>query len=103
WQGLVLPLLTFFLDCLVRKFFKTRKIHIVEMKPLTNGVTRVYFKKPKNFEFYLGDYLRLHIREFSGLQWHPLTISAAPEASTIGVHVRNNGDWSGALHNLSRN
>ncbi len=103
YQWLALPLVLFFLDCLVRQFRKTRRINIVEMKPLANGVTRVYFKKPKRFDFYPGDYLKLHIPEISRLQWHPFTISAAPEATTIGVHVRNSGDWTGALHNLSRN
>jgi len=103
WQWLAFPLLLFFIDCLVRTFRKTRRVTITEMTPLANGVTRVYFKKPKNFDFYPGDYLRMNIREISRFQWHPFTISAAPEAATIGVHVRNNGDWTGALHNFSRN
>lgn len=103
WQWLTVPLLLYAADCGVRMWRKTRSIRIVEIKPLAEGVTRVYFAKPKNFEFYPGDYLRLWIKDISGFQWHPFTISAAPEASTIGVHVRNNGDWTGALHNFSRN
>ena len=59
-------------------------------------------QKPKRLRFYPGDYLRLQIPAISRWEWHPFTISAAPETSRIAVHVRSNGDWSGALHNHSR-
>jgi predicted ferric reductase/Ca2+-binding EF-hand superfamily protein len=103
WQWLALPVVLYAIDCGVRLWHKTRSVRIVEIKALADGVTRVYFAKPKGFDFYPGDYLRLCINDISGHQWHPFTISAAPEASVLGVHVRNNGDWTGALHNLSRN
>lgn len=102
WMWLAPSLLVYTVDAAVRVWRKNHRIEIIEMKPLANGVTRLRFKKPKNFDFHPGDYLRLHVPQLSRLQWHPFTISAAPEASTIGVHVRNNGDWTGALHNLSR-
>jgi len=35
-------------------------------------------------------------------QWHPFTLSAAPQANYFDLHIRNNGNWSGALHNLAR-
>ncbi len=95
------PLIFFFFESLVRAFHKTSTIDSVRLTPLANGVTKVTLKKPKGFAFYPGDYLRLQMPDLSKHQWHPFTISAAPEAEELSVYVRNNGDWTGALHNLS--
>lgn len=102
WMWLAAPALVFLADALVRWGFKTRRVTIVELKPLSDGVTWVRFKRPKGFHFQPGDYLHLNVPALSPSQWHPFTISAAPEAEELGVHVRINGDWTGALHNLSR-
>jgi predicted ferric reductase/Ca2+-binding EF-hand superfamily protein len=102
WMWLVAPLAVFLLDCLARALFQTRHLRITSLTPLADGVTSVVMEKPKRMRFYPGDYLRLQVPGISRWEWHPFTISAAPETSRIAVHVRNNGDWSGALHNLSR-
>lgn len=102
WAWLTPPAALFLADALVRWALKTRPVTILEMKALSNGVTWVRFKKPKGFVFQPGDYLYLNVPAVSSRQWHPFTISAAPEASELAVHVRINGDWTGALHNLSR-
>jgi predicted ferric reductase/Ca2+-binding EF-hand superfamily protein len=102
WMWLFLPALFYFLDALYRYIFKTRSVKVLAMQVLSDGVTLVRFAKPAYFSFYPGDYLRLRIPAISSLEWHPFTISASPEADHFDVHVRNSGDWSGALHNLSR-
>jgi predicted ferric reductase len=102
WAWMTFPALLFLADALVRWGWKTRKVTILEMKPLANGVTWVRFRKPKGFRFQPGDHLHLNLPAVSLSQWHPFTISAAPESSELAVHVRVNGDWTGALHNLSR-
>ena len=102
WMWLPLPAALFALDGLFRYFFRTRRVKVLAMQALSDGVTLVRFAKPKRFGFYPGDYLRLCLPAISRWQWHPFTISASPEADHFDVHVRNSGDWSGALHNLSR-
>lgn len=102
WMWLPLPAAVFALDSLFRYFFRTRRVKVLAMQALSDGVTLVRFAKPKHFSFYPGDYLRLCMPAISRWQWHPFTISASPEAGYFDVHVRNSGDWSGALHNLSR-
>ena len=102
WMWFVLPCALFALDALVRVLFQTRRLKVASITALAEGVTSVVLVKPKRMRFHPGDYLRLQIPAISRWEWHPFTISAAPETSRIAVHVRNNGDWSGALHNLSR-
>ncbi|WP_105103425.1 ferric reductase-like transmembrane domain-containing protein [Microbulbifer pacificus] len=102
WAWLAVPAGLFFLDALYRAFIKTRRVEVLSVRPLADGVTAVRFAKPRDFRFFPGDYLRLRVPAISRWEWHPFTISAAPEAGYFDVHIRNNGDWSGALHNLSR-
>jgi predicted ferric reductase/Ca2+-binding EF-hand superfamily protein len=102
WIWFAAPFALFLVDCLARALFQTRRLKVASLTPLADGVTSVLLEKPKRMRFYPGDYLRLQMPAISRWEWHPFTISAAPETSRIAVHVRNNGDWSGALHNLSR-
>jgi predicted ferric reductase/Ca2+-binding EF-hand superfamily protein len=102
WLWLMLPATLYALDALYRYLFRTRNVKVLAMHPLSDGVTLVRFAKPRHFRFYPGDYLRLRMPGVSRWQWHPFTISASPEADYFDVHVRNSGDWSGALHNLAR-
>lgn len=44
-----------------------------------------------------GQYLFLCCPEISPLQWHPFTLTSAPEEDYISVHVRLVGDWTTQL------
>jgi predicted ferric reductase/Ca2+-binding EF-hand superfamily protein len=102
WMWLPLPAVLYALDWIFRSIFRTRRVKVLAIRALSDGVTLVRFAKPARFSFYPGDYLYLCVPAISRWQWHPFTISASPEADYFEVHVRNSGDWSGALHNLSR-
>lgn len=101
WIWLTPVMLLFALDGLYRIFSKYRRVEITELRSLSDRVTQVRFKRGTIFPFYPGDYVKIRIPAISFLQWHPFTLSAAPQSSRLDVHVRNNGDWSGALHNLA--
>jgi predicted ferric reductase/Ca2+-binding EF-hand superfamily protein len=101
WKWLAPALAIFGLDALYRIFFKYRKVEITELRSLSDRVTQVRFKRGTIFPFYPGDYVKIRIPAIAWMQWHPFTLSAAPQSSRLDVHVRNNGDWSGALHNLA--
>lgn len=101
WIWLSPVLLLFALDASYRMFFKYRRVEITELRALSDRVTQVRFKRGTLFAFKPGDYIKIRIPSVSRLQWHPFTLSAAPQSQRLDVHVRNNGDWSGALHNLA--
>jgi NADPH oxidase len=44
-----------------------------------------------------GQWLFLNCPEVSKFQWHPFTISSAPEDPFISVHIRQVGDFTRAL------
>jgi hypothetical protein len=46
---------------------------------LPSNVTHIVCRKPPNFNFHPGDYVYLNIPAIASYEWHPFTISSAPE------------------------
>ncbi len=56
--------------------------------------------KKNTFVYQPGVYLFLNVPYLSSQEWHPFTITSAPEQDFVSVHVRIVGDWTGALKKL---
>ena len=69
----------------------------VAAQALRSGVTRLDLKRPPGFTFSPGDYVYLRVPSVAKHEWHPFTISSAPEREALTVHARVLGNWSGAL------
>ena len=46
---------------------------------LPSRVIQLIVKRPLNFDFHPGDYVYVQISTITPYEWHPLTISSAPE------------------------
>jgi NADPH oxidase len=44
-----------------------------------------------------GQYIFINFPEISQFQWHPFTLTSAPEDGYISVHIRLVGDWTKAV------
>jgi NADPH oxidase 5 len=64
---------------------------------LRSGVTRLDIERPPGFEFSAADYVFVRIPEVARHEWHPFTISSAPENPVLTLHVRTLGNWTTAL------
>ncbi len=73
---------------------------ITSCAALRSGVTRIELARPPGFVHEPGDYVFLRIPEIAGHEWHPFTLSSAPEANALVVHVRNLGNWTRSLRRL---
>jgi respiratory burst oxidase len=62
----------------------------------------LYIKKPRSFGNRLkpGMYLFLNVPVLSRFEWHPFTISSAPDDELLSLHIQRAGDWTNALHHL---
>ena len=69
---------------------------------LRSGVTRLELEPPAGFDFAPGDYVFLRIPAIARHEWHPFTISSAPESDTLTFHVRSLGNWTAALRRHRR-
>ena len=56
----------------------------------------------KKFKYVAGQYLRLLCPELGAKEWHPFTITSAPEQNIFSVHIRarRGMDWTSKLNAL---
>jgi NADPH oxidase len=50
-----------------------------------------------SFKYVAGQWLFIQSPELSRFQWHPFTITSAPEDSYVSIHIRQVGDFTRAL------
>jgi len=62
-------------------------------------VLELQFRKSA-FHYRPGQYLFLNCPYISEHEWHPFTISSAPEEEIVSVHIRIVGDWTTDLWNF---
>ena len=66
---------------------------------LPSRVTHLIIKRPAGFNFSPGDWVFIKIPEVARFEWHPFTISSAPEVhDTFHVHIRGVGEWTNRLY-----
>jgi len=73
--------------------------YIKEVNLLSSQVTHLVITRPKGFKFQSGDYIFVKIPKIARNEWHPFTISSAPELKDeLWLHVRSLGNWTGRLN-----
>ncbi|NXL93308.1 NOX5 oxidase, partial [Alectura lathami] len=78
-------------------------LRIVEVNLLPSKVTHLVIQRPRFFRYEPGDYVYLNVPAIAAYEWHPFTISSAPEQrDTIWLHVRSLGQWTNRLYEFFR-
>lgn len=109
WKWFILPFLFILIEMTVRFIKVNSKYHgsgmyIKDVVLLPSNVTQLIINRPKNMRFKSGDYLYINIPEIARYEWHPFTISSAPELKDeIWLHVRSLGNWTKRLHEFFSN
>ncbi|KAJ2716212.1 hypothetical protein H4R19_000777 [Coemansia spiralis] len=62
-------------------------------------VLEVQYHKPLRFKSLAGQYAFLNCPAVSTEQWHPFTLTSAPEEDYVSMHIRVTGDWTRAFAN----
>ncbi|XP_059495176.1 NADPH oxidase 5 [Stegostoma tigrinum] len=76
---------------------------VVEVNLLPSKVTHLVIKRSPFFHYKPGDYVYFNIPAIAKYEWHPFTISSAPEQQdTIWLHVRSLGQWTNQLYEYFR-
>lgn len=66
---------------------------------LPSKVTHLVIKRPAHFQFRPGDYVFVNIPAIALYEWHPFTISSAPELEDyVWLHIRAVGEWTNRLY-----
>ncbi|XP_052785817.1 NADPH oxidase 5-like isoform X2 [Mya arenaria] len=103
WKWFIAPGVLFILEKISRskliKFARYGDIFIEEVNLLPSGVTHLVISRPSNFRYKPGDYIFIQIPCIAKYEWHPFTISSAPEMEgSIWLHVRSAGHWTNKLY-----
>jgi len=106
WMWATVPLLGYLAERILRIEQRLEKVE-VETEVLPSRVTKLRFAAPRSWQHRAGDYLFIKIPELARGEWHPFTISSAPERigrdrGQITLHVRSLGNWTRALYELAR-
>ncbi|XP_075287422.1 NADPH oxidase 5 [Opisthocomus hoazin] len=74
-------------------------LRIVEANLLPSKVTHLVIERPQSFRYKPGDYVYLNVPAIATYEWHPFTISSAPEQQeTLWLHIRSLGQWTNKLY-----
>lgn len=103
WYYLIGPLIMFIIEKIMGSRLMRKAqygdIHITEVGLLPSGVCHLVLTRPDNFRYRPGDYIFLQIPVIANFEWHPFTISSAPELKgQIWLHVRTAGHWTKQLY-----
>ncbi|WVW83996.1 hypothetical protein I302_106021 [Kwoniella bestiolae CBS 10118] len=91
WAGIL-----YFGERVYRVIRSRRKTDISKVLLHPSGVMEIRFLKP-SFKYKAGQWLFLNVPDISRFQWHPFTISSAPEDPYVSVHIRQVGDFTLSL------
>lgn len=104
WKWFLLPGLLLVVELLTRacRYFSSYgKTTVMKAVVLPSKVTHVVLKRPPDFDYNPGDYVYLNIPSLARCEWHPFTISSAPEKDgVIWLHIRSYGEWTNHLYQL---
>ncbi len=103
WGWSSVSIAAFLVEQVVRRRRSKRETHVVNAQVLPSNVLALDIARPFNFSFRASDYLYLRCPSVADYEWHPFTISSAPEREdSLSLHIRAVGGWTGSLYSQFR-
>ncbi|KAG6862383.1 hypothetical protein C0995_011823 [Termitomyces sp. Mi166 len=96
WRFIIWPGIIYFGERVYREYRGRRATRLSKVLVHPSGAMELRIIKP-SFKYTAGQWLFVQIPEISRFQWHPFTITSAPEDPYVSVHIRQVGDWTRAL------
>jgi len=93
------PAAFFLIDRLITIGRLKVELPVIEAELLPSNVTKVVFKKPDDFDYKAGQWIRLACLALSPNEYHPFTMTSAPNEKYLMCHIRSVGPWTSAFRN----
>ncbi|MCG5062123.1 MAG: ferric reductase-like transmembrane domain-containing protein [Limnoraphis sp. WC205] len=101
WKWASVPIIGYAVEQVLRWVKTKEPTHILNASLLPSKVLGLTIERPPSMNYQPGDYLFLKCPSLSNFEWHPFTISSAPEQpDVLSVHIRAVGSWTGRLYQL---
>ncbi|KAF7228416.1 NADPH oxidase 1 isoform X1 [Nothobranchius furzeri] len=96
WMWVLGPMIIYAAERLLRliRYVQNVQYRKIVMRP--SKVLELQLVK-KGFKMEVGQYIFLNCPAISQLEWHPFTMTSAPEEDFFSVHIRSAGDWTDKL------
>jgi dual oxidase len=94
------PACLFAVDKLVSASRNRVEVGVVKAEILPSQVTGLYFKRPANFDYKSGQWVRIACLKLSSEEYHPFTLSSAPHEELLSLHIRSVGPWTNNLRKV---
>ncbi|CDQ91353.1 unnamed protein product [Oncorhynchus mykiss] len=97
WKWVVGPMILYVCERLVRFYRSQQKVVITKVVMHPSKTLELQMKR-KGFRMEVGQYVFMQCPCVSQLEWHPFTLTSAPEEDHFSVHIRIVGDWTQGLY-----
>ncbi|CAH1756817.1 12553_t:CDS:1 [Entrophospora sp. SA101] len=91
WGGII-----YFFERVLREVRSRQSTRITKVIAHPSRAIEIQFEKP-SFSYKAGQYLFLNVPDISSFQWHPFTITSAPDDPYVSLHIRQVGDFTNKL------
>jgi len=98
WRYWIVGGIVWVYERILRELRSRHRTYISKVIQHPSKVIELQIKKDKT-TVRAGQYIFLSCPEISYFQWHPFTLTSAPEEDYISVHIRVVGDFTAALAN----
>ncbi|OIV98637.1 hypothetical protein TanjilG_12760 [Lupinus angustifolius] len=100
WMYFVVPVALYAIER-IHPFFrgKDHQASVIKAVVYTEDVLALYMTKPSGFKYRSGMYIFVKCADISGFEWHPFSITSAPDDDYLSVHIKASGDWTKELRN----
>ncbi|XP_033991248.1 cytochrome b-245 heavy chain [Trematomus bernacchii] len=97
WKWVLGPMILYVCERIVRFYRSNQKVVITKVVMHPSKTLELQMKR-KGFHMEVGQYVFIQCPSVSRLEWHPFTLTSAPEEDYFSAHIRIVGDWTEALH-----
>ncbi|XP_072126674.1 NADPH oxidase 1 [Mobula birostris] len=96
WKWVLAPMILYVCERLIRLYRSQQRVVITKIIVHPSKVLQLQMQK-KGFKMEVGQYIFINCPSISQLEWHPFTLTSAPEEDYFSVHIRSAGDWTDGM------
>lgn len=88
------PAIIFTVDKMISMSRKKTELNVIRADKLPSDITYIEFKRPANFDYQSGQWVRIACLTHGANEYHPFTLTSAPHEDTLSLHIRALGPWT---------
>ncbi|NXI05446.1 NOX1 oxidase, partial [Pachycephala philippinensis] len=96
WKWVLAPIILYVFERILRVWRARQKVVVKKVVMHPARVLELQMQK-KGFSMEVGQYIFVNCPAISPLEWHPFTLTSAPEEDFFSIHIRAAGDWTERL------